>query len=174
MINPYNLLRTAVLHDDSYTLFEFQSVTKKEVGEIIRSLPSNKPPGPDKVKARLLKDSLPITLAEITNLVNTSFSSHTFAQVWKLGEVMPILKSGDLDEPSSTHPISRFPIMSKVCERAAHSQFVNFLDQNEKNSRLQSGNRRFHSTETALLYCTDEILQYMDHNNVSVVVLLDI
>ena len=49
--------------------------------------------------------------------------------------------------------------MSKVCERAAHSQFVNFLDHNEKISKLLSGNSRFHSTETALLYFTDEILQ---------------
>ena len=36
---------------------------------------------------------------------------------------------------------------------------VIFLDQNEKLSKLQSGNRRFHSTETGLLHFTDEILK---------------
>ena len=67
-------------------LFEFQSVTEEEVGKIIRSLPSNKAPGLDKVTARVLKDSLPTTLSAITNLVNTSFSSNTFAHL--LNQVM--------------------------------------------------------------------------------------
>jgi len=46
--------------------------------------------------------------------------------------------------------------MSKFYERAAYSQFVNVLDQNEKISKLQNGNRKLHSTEAALLYFTDE------------------
>ena len=65
-----------------------------------------------------------------------------FAQVWKLAEVISMFKSGDPDEPSNTRTIPLLPIMSKVYEREAHSQFVNFLDQTEKNSKLQSGNRR--------------------------------
>lgn len=90
-----------------------------------------------------------------------------------MAEVIPLAKSGDADEPSNTRPISLLPIMSKVCERAAHSQFVNFLDQNEQIAKLQNGNRKLHSTETALLYLTDEILKNMDDKKVSVIVLLD-
>ena len=93
---------SSCLHADRRPLFEFQPFTEKEVGKIIRSLPSNKAPGPDKVIVRVLKDSLTITIAEITNLVHTSFSSNKFAQVWKLVEVISILKSGDSDEPSNT------------------------------------------------------------------------
>lgn len=52
-------------------------------------------------------------------------------------------------------------------------QFANFLDQNEKTAKLQNGNRKLHSTETALLYFTDEILKNMDDKKVSVIVLLD-
>ena len=160
------------LQDVQCPLFEFQSVTE-DVGKIIRSLPSNKAPGLHKVTARVLKESLPTILSAITNLVNTSFTSNTFAQVWKLAEVIPLVKSGDADEPSNTRPRSLLPIMSKVCERAAHSQFVSFFDQNEKISKQQNGNRKFHSTETALLYFTDEILKNMDDKNVSVIILLD-
>ena len=159
--------------DVQCSLFEFQSVTEEEVGKIIRSLPSNKAPGLDKVTARVLKDSLPTPLFAITNPVNTSFSSNTFARAWKLAEVIPLVKSGDADKPSNTCPISLLPIMSKVCERAAHSQFANFLEQNENIAKLQNGNRKLHSTETALLYFTDEILKNMDDKTVSVIVLLD-
>ena len=69
------------LHHDRCPLFEFQPVMEKEVGKIIRSFQSNKAPGQDTVTTRILKDRLPITLAKITNLVNTSFSLNTFAQV---------------------------------------------------------------------------------------------
>ena len=122
--------------DVQCSLFEFQSVTEEEVGKIIRSLPSNKAPGLDKVTARVLKDSLPTTLSAITNPVNTSFSSNTFAGAWKLAKVIPLVTSGDADEPSNKSPISLLPIMSKVCERAAHLQFANFLDQNETIAKL--------------------------------------
>ena len=54
--------------------------------------------------------------------------------------------------------------MSKVCERAAHLQFMDFLDKNSKISGLQSGNRKLHSTETALVYYTDQLLKNMDEN----------
>ena len=146
------------MHDDRCPLFEFQPVTEKEVGKIIRSLPSNKAAGPDKVTAEVLKDSLPITIAEITNLVNSSFSSNKFAQVWKLAEVIPILKSGDPVKPSNTRPICLLPVLSKVCERAAHSQFVDFLDQNGKISKLLSGNRRFHTTDEDAHYYLNRVM----------------
>ena len=90
-----------------------------------------------------------------------------------MAEVIPLVKSGDADEPSNTRPISLLPIMSKILERAGHSQFVNFLEQNEKIANLQNGNRQLHSTETALLFLTDEILKNMDDKKVSVIVLLD-
>ena len=83
------------------------------------------------------------------------------------------LKSGDPDEPENTCPISLLPIMSKVCDRAAHTQFMDFLDKNSKISGLQSGNRQFHSTETALLHYTDQFLKNVDEKRISVVVLLD-
>ena len=49
----------------------------------------------------------------------------------------------------------------------------NYLDSNGKIAQFQSGNRKIHSTETGLLYFTDEILKNMDMKQVSVVVLLD-
>ena len=153
--------------------FEFHAVTEKDIEKIVKHIPSNKAPGHDRVSARVLKDSLPATLPVITNLINSSFASNCFAQAWKSAEVIPNLKSGDPDEPENTRPISLLPIMSKVCERAAHSQFMDFLDKNSKISGLQSGNRKLHSTETALVHYTDQLLKNMDEKRISLVVLLD-
>lgn len=125
--------------------------------------------------ARILKASLPVTLPVITNLINCSFRCSIFAESWRLAEVVPCIKDkeGDRDDPSNSCPMPLLPIISKVCERAAHSQLVRFLQDHSIIHPLQSGNRKSHSTETALLHFTDEILKYMDKKRISVVVLLD-
>ena len=154
--------------------FAFQSITEDDVKKIIKSLPSNKAPGCDKVNGKTLKDSLPVIAPVITSLINNSFLSSSFPLPWKKAEIVPILKSGDSEEPANTRPISLLPILSKVCERAAHSQLVNFLSSNDVIHHLQSGNRKFHSTESALLHFTDELLNNMDQRKISVIVLLDL
>ena len=148
-------------------------MTEQDIEKIVKHIPSNKAPGLDRLSARVLKDSLPANLPVITNLINTSFASNCFAQAWKSAVVISNLKSGDPDDPENTRPISLLPIMSKICERTAHTQFMDFLDKNSKISGLQSGNKKFHSTETTLLHYTDQLLKNMDKKRISVIVLLD-
>ena len=154
-------------------LFEFQSITMGDVNRIIKNLPSNKAPGCDKVNAKILKDSFPVIVLILTSLINNSFSLNSFPHPWKKAEVVSIPKSGESEKPANTRPMSLLPILSKVCERAAHSQVVNFLDSNNIIHHLLSGNNKFHSTETALLDLADELLSKMDQKKISVIVLLD-
>ena len=162
------------MHEDSgQAAFNFQLVTEAEVEKITKFLPSNKVPDIDKVGAKILKNSLLVTLLILTNILNNSFAACAFPRAWKISEVTPILKSGDFYDQSNTRPISLLPILSKVCEKLAYKQFVNYLNCNSKIAKQQSGNRQFHSTETALLHFTDEILKNMDEKKVSLVVLLD-
>ena len=104
-------------------------MTEQGIEKIVKHIPSNKAPRLDRVFAGVLKDILPATLPVIINLMNTSFASNCFAQVLKTAAVViPNLKSGDRNRPENTRPISLLPIMSKVCEKAAHTQFMDFLD----------------------------------------------
>ena len=151
--------------------FEFHAVTEQDIEKIVEHIPSNKAPGLHRGSVKVLKDSPPATLPVITNLINTS---NCFAQVWKSAVVIPNLKPGDPDDPENTRPIFLLPILSKICERAAHAQFMDFLEKNCKTSSLKSENRKFHSTETTLLHYTDQLLKSMDgKNRMSAVVLLD-
>ena len=50
---------------------------------------------------------------------------------------------------------------------------MDYLIKKKKLAKSQSGNRKLHSTETALLCVTDDLLLAMDNKKVSVVVLLD-
>ena len=113
------------------------------------------------------------TLPTVTSIMNNSFHTRTFARQWKIAEVIPPLKSGDFKDPCNDRPISLLPILSKVSERLAHRQLVDHLSEKKKLAETQSGNRKLHSTETALLCATDGLLLAMDNKKVSVVVLLD-
>ena len=112
----------------------------------------------------------PVIAPIITSLIK-SFTLSTFPLPWKKAEIVLILKSGDSEEPANTRPIPLLPILSKVCERAAHLQFTDFLHSNNVIHHLQSGNRKLHSTEAALLHFTDELLNNMDQKKISVIVL---
>lgn len=121
-----------VHENDHRELFKFSSITETQVENIVDGLPSNKTPGADKITFRVLKDSLPAILPIITQFVNKSLATGTFARSWKMAEVIPVPKSGDSNEPANARPISLLPILSKVCERLANRQFVDFLNRSGK------------------------------------------
>ena len=103
----------------------------------------------------------------ITTIMNNSFNTKTFAMSWKIAEVSPVPKSGDSEELCNHRPISLLPVLSKVSERLAHRQFADFLSANKKLAKTQSGNcKKLHSTETALLCVTDDLLRAMDDKKV--------
>ena len=90
-----------------------------------------------------------------------------------MAEVVPIPKEGDPKVPANNRPISLLPILSKVIERLAKKQFSDSLTSNTKLSIHQSGNKKHNSTETALVYVTDQLLKAVDEKTLSLLVLLD-
>ena len=59
-------------------------------------------------------------------------------------------------------------------ERAIQVQLVKFLEANEVLSAYQSGFRKGHSTETAVTYLTDQILEHMDNQQMTGSVFIDL
>ena len=145
----------------------------KQVEQIIVSIPSNKAPGIDKISICVIKDGLPEILSPITHIINVSIANGVFPGGWKQAKVTPIPKEGVHEQPSNNRPISLLPVLSKVCERIALNQLTAYLTTNNCLSAKQSGNKKFHSTETALIRSTDAILTGMDKQEVSAMVLLD-
>ena len=110
----------------------------------------------------------------ISRLLNNSFKAAAFPKAWKVAEVISVPKEGNSEEPANNRLISLLPILSKVSERLAHKQFVEFLTTHDKLSTYQSRNRKMHSTETALINLTDNILKAVDEKYALLLVLLDV
>ena len=90
--------------------------------------------------------------------------------------MIPGLKEDDLEKPNQYRPIrptALLPVLSKLCERIALNQLMPYLVENDRLSVHQSCNKKWHSTETSLIYISDRILTAIDQKKTSVVVLLD-
>ena len=90
--------------------------------------------------------------------------------------VHPLLKKNSLvhDDLSSYHPISNLNFISKILERIVHSRINTYLSSFPSLCHFQSAYRKLHSTETALLCITNDLLTSCNQQKVSALVLLDL
>ena len=106
-------------------------------------------------------------------LTNLSIVNSVFPSSWKIADVIPIHKSGLCDDPNNYRPVLILPFLSKIIERHVAKSLLAFLQDNNLIYRAQSGFRPNHSTETALIKITDNLLFNMDKDNTSGLVFLD-
>ena len=59
-------------------------------------------------------------------------------------------------------PVSNLSFMSKIVEKVVAKQLTEYLDCNSLLRKLQSGFRRFHSTETAVLKVLSDVYCAID------------
>ena len=94
----------------------------------------------------------------------------------KISRIIPLLKkpSLDMDCLQNYRPISNLPLLAKVLERVVTKQLQTYLEEHHLYANMQSAYRRFHSTETALLRVTNDLLRAVDQHHEAVLVLLDL
>ena len=71
-------------------------------------------------------------------------------------------------------PVSNLPFISKVVEKAALQQLLVYCEKNAPLPKFQTGFRKYHLTETALLKVQNDIWMSMDNKTVTLFILLDL
>ena len=95
------------------------------VGYILNLISNRKPSvscGLDNISSRLLKLCSPYISDSICDIINHVLETGIFPDDWKKAKVHPIFKSDERNIPSNYRPISILPSISKIIERAMHSQ----------------------------------------------------
>ena len=154
---------------------QFTPPSNENIKNVISSL-SNKSGSLDPVPMHVIKDNISSVLPMVSGIVRQSFSNGIFPTLLKTSLVRPKLKKPDLkpDLLANYRPIANIPFLSKVLEKSAAIQVHNYLNDNDLLPALQSAYRKYHSTETALLRVTDDILKTLDSNGEVILVLLDL
>ena len=98
----------------------------------------------------------------VTFLVNLSLSTGSVPDEWKKARIVPLYKSGGQENMDNYRPISMLPVLSKILEKVVNFQLQQYLKKFDLLSPGQSGFRQHHSTESAVIYFTDEIRRNAD------------
>ena len=96
-----------------------------------------------------------------------------FPDVLKIARVIPLYKSGDINDITNYRPISLLPIISKIFEKLIHKRFVNFLDKHNVLYHKQFGFRKQHSTINALNTAVTQVVNALNNKKSVIGVFLD-
>ena len=163
------------MSDNLNTLeFTLHPVNESQIFRLLNNLSISKSTGCDKIPAKILKYSASVISPSLTNLFNSSIGMGIFPSEWKIARVVPLHKKGSRSVLDNYRPISILPVISKIFEKILYEQLYEYFTTNNLLSEQQFGFRRFHSTSTALLDCTDEWYVNMDCGLYNLAVFLDL
>ena len=153
----------------------FENISESNLEKLISS-GNSKTSSLDPIPTSLLKKVLPVLLPTIHTIVNKSLQSGQMPHHLKRAIVKPIIKKSTLDPENMKHyrPVSNLAYIGKIIEKVVVAQLDAHLTDNDLHEPLQSAYRTGHSTETALLKVSNDILLALDKRQCVYLVLLDL
>ena len=98
-----------------------------------------------------------------------------FPRSEKCACVKPAFKGkGDHQTLNSYRPISNLSFLSKIIELVVHKQLMVHLEKINILPENQSAYRKGHSTETALVSVSNDLLKMLDNGKCGILILLDL
>jgi exonuclease III len=147
-------------------------VASSEVHEIIKKM-KNKATLDTRVNSLQIAGKNQKFTTIVAKIVTSSFVQGIFPQSLKLARVVPIHKNGSKTEVSNYRPISLLTIFSKIYEKLMHKRIVSFKEMNCTFYEKQYGFRAGRSCEHALLQAQHTLLNSMNKNQISLLLLID-
>ena len=144
-------------NEQATPLKNFSPLSCDEVQKEILSM-NNKTCELDHIPTQVLKRILPIILGAITDIVNISLSTGSFACNWKTAIVKPLLKKPGLDLEKNYRPVSNLSFLSKLVEWCMLKQLLQHCEDNHLLPDFQSAYQANYSTETSLVKLVNNIL----------------
>ena len=65
------------------------------------------------------------------SILNLSFNTGIFPDDWKMEQITPLPKDGDLTQCNNYRPISLLPLPGKIAEKIVHNRLITYFETNE-------------------------------------------
>jgi hypothetical protein len=171
LINFYN---NATLNNmlNGENKFYFSYITPIEIKTAIMSITSYAV-GVDDISKKMIMPIIDILLPTICYIFNFCLQNSVFPEAWKQALIKPIAKIADARGPNDFRPISLLCFLAKSLQKIIFNQIYNYVNDLNLLDQYQSGFRKKHSINTALLKITEDIRLAMGRGEVTIMVLLD-
>ena len=171
LVHSPRLAKTACLS----RLSEFDLVTDDDVLILIRGS-TIKACKLDPLPATIMRSCYSALVPVFKTVINLSLSTGSMPEDLKIASLRPLLKkpNADCEQFSNFRPVSNLKFLLKLVEKTVFVQLNNYLTVNGLHERFQSAYKAHHSTETALLTITDDILLSLDRGDNVFLLLLDL
>jgi hypothetical protein len=154
--------------------FTIRFITPLEVSQILDNLNAKKSAGLDGIGPRILKACSDVITIPLTAIINNSLRTGIVPDSLKLARVVPLHKGGPTDDANNYRPISVLPTISKIFERHVSNELNHFFTTTGIIHHTQSGFRKNHSCQTALVRLIDQWAQCVDDGNMVGALFLDL
>ena len=132
----------------------------------MKSLDPSKSKGTDGISPKMLNLDSDVLLPSLLQMINITLHTGVFPDVLKEARVLLIHKGGPSEDPSNYRPISILPIVSKVIEKHVTKHLFAYLNNYKLLHEAQSGFRKHHSCQTALIKLINDWLSHIDKRNI--------
>ena len=108
-------------------VFNFSSVTVKEVHNLLVNMDKKKATGYDNIPPKILKVAADESAFPITNLINLSIEASCFPSNLQKSELPPLFKAKDSLLSEKYRPLSILPSIPKVFEKVFNQQLYEYF-----------------------------------------------
>ena len=180
--SPFGLFRTTTdLFRNYYSrkiglrsTFCLSPVSGQFIRKQLTSLDTKKAVGLDDISSLFLRDGAECIFSPVKHIINLSIITETVPASFKEAKVKPLFKKGSTLDPGNYRPVSILNVLSKLLERAAHTQLSEYLEKRGLLFENQSGFRGGYSTDSCLIGLSDYIKGEISHGNMVGMILIDL
>ena len=160
---------------DNILFQKFHTITEEELLQLVNDM-NNKSCQLDPLPTSIAKKCIGSLKKILVHIINTSLTNSDVPSVLKHATIRPTIKDRDGDNNSlkNYRPVSNTSFVSKLLEKAALTQINSYVTTNNLHAAYQSGYRKNHSCETAMIKVVNDITMMTHTGSAAILILLDL
>uniref|UniRef100_A0A1B6FP21 Reverse transcriptase domain-containing protein n=1 Tax=Cuerna arida TaxID=1464854 RepID=A0A1B6FP21_9HEMI len=178
LANAIPIINEPLIVDDakyiSNTSFELTPITENELNKYVSELRIDCAPGLDNISSKLIKTNFNYLKSPILHIINQSILQGKFPDIYKIGKVVPVYKSGAKNHIINYRPITLLSNISKILEKCIKNQLFKYLIDNNLLFANQFGFRSDKSINDNLFMITKHIQESLNENKKNLLLFIDL